>query len=283
MKIFEKPLDRSSVFVEYGELTADFPLHTHAFNELVVITSGKCDHIIDSTLYEIKAGDVFVLKGDTAHGFFNVGNVCLFNVMYLSDEPVLDYDYLKKLPGFQALFFVEPLYRKTDGFNHRLRLDAQGIRFAQRLLSLMLAESAQPEDGFNHPLHIYFTSLILFLSREYGRTLNNDSSIMQISDTLAYMERNFHEPLTVRELAGKAYMSERNFTRVFMKSYHMPPKEYIIRLRVRRAGDQLRGTDWPVTRIAFDCGFNDANYFSRCFKQITGSTPSEYRRTGCAR
>ena len=280
MITFEKALDISSVRVEYAALRYDFPVHTHAFSELVVITGGKCSHIIDNETYEIQTGDVFVLKGNTAHGFTNVRGVCMYNVIYRADEPVFYYNDLKELPGFQALFFVEPLYRKTDAFQHKLQLDARGIEFAQQLLSRMLAESERPDAGLSHAVHIYFTSLILFLSREYGNSVHRHTSIMQISDTLAYIERNFRKTLTIAELASMAYMSERNFSRLFMKNYHMPPKEYILSLRIRSACERLLHTDKSVTEIAFDSGFNDANYFSRCFKQKTGSTPSEYRRLG---
>ena len=40
----------------------------------------------------------------------------------------------------------------------------------------------------------------------------------------------------------------------------------------------LRFTDKSVENVAQECGLNDANYFSRLFKKVEGTTPGEYRR-----
>lgn len=51
--------------------------------------------------------------------------------------------------------------------------------------------------------------------------------------------------------------------------------------RVQRAHSLLLDpdrSDWTVTRIAHECGFNDPAYFSRVFKNAYGLTPSQLRR-----
>ena len=42
--------------------------------------------------------------------------------------------------------------------------------------------------------------------------------------------------------------------------------------------DMLRNTGLPVTEIALATGFSDSNYFTRQFRNITGLTPSSYRK-----
>ena len=56
------------------------------------------------------------------------------------------------------------------------------------------------------------------------------------------------------------------------------PSGYIQQRRLQRAGDILRADrDRSITSIAFDLGFNESAYFTRCFRQHFGTTPSQWR------
>ncbi|MEH3106816.1 MAG: AraC family transcriptional regulator [Sphingomonas fennica] len=55
------------------------------------------------------------------------------------------------------------------------------------------------------------------------------------------------------------------------------PGEYIRTCRLERARQRLAGEDAPITEIAFDLGFNDSSYFTRCFRQAHGIGPREWR------
>ena len=55
--------------------------------------------------------------------------------------------------------------------------------------------------------------------------------------------------------------------------------EYINGFRVDKAEKMLLKTDLTVTEIAFCCGFDDANYFSRTYKKIKGENPQSARQT----
>ena len=54
--------------------------------------------------------------------------------------------------------------------------------------------------------------------------------------------------------------------------------KYLTGLRMNRAEELLRSTDWPVKRISEECGFNDPFYFIKAFKKFAGQTPSTYRK-----
>jgi AraC-like DNA-binding protein len=65
--------------------------------------------------------------------------------------------------------------------------------------------------------------------------------------------------------------------RLFKRYLGCPPFQYINKLRLTEAADELTQTDKSVTDIALDLGFNDSNYFSRLFKKHLGLSPREYR------
>jgi AraC family transcriptional regulator len=49
-------------------------------------------------------------------------------------------------------------------------------------------------------------------------------------------------------------------------------------MRIEKSLSLLPDKNLSLTEIAFDCGFADQSHFLRCFKQITGNTPSAYRK-----
>ena len=55
--------------------------------------------------------------------------------------------------------------------------------------------------------------------------------------------------------------------------------EYIRAYRIRHAQTLLRQTDRSITQIALDTGFSDYNHFSKVFKQYTGISAREYKKT----
>ena len=55
-------------------------------------------------------------------------------------------------------------------------------------------------------------------------------------------------------------------------------REYIINLRIQNACRLLLETNKSITDIAFECGFNDSNYFGDSFRKIKGISPRKYRK-----
>jgi transcriptional regulator GlxA family with amidase domain len=49
--------------------------------------------------------------------------------------------------------------------------------------------------------------------------------------------------------------------------------------RIKHACQLLRQTTKTVAEVAYSCGFSDPKYFSRCFKQSIGMSPTDYKNT----
>ena len=52
--------------------------------------------------------------------------------------------------------------------------------------------------------------------------------------------------------------------------------EFIRTYRLKKAAILIRGSNFNISEIAYQVGFNDALYFSKCFKKQFGTTPSLY-------
>lgn len=101
---------------------------------------------------------------------------------------------------------------------------------------------------------------------------------MSFVEIQEYIEGNYNNTITVNELAQYANMSVRNFSRVFQKAYGLSPSAYVIRLRINHAFELLQDPWLSISEVAWACGFQDSNYFTRQFKAVSGCSPREYRK-----
>lgn len=84
---------------------------------------------------------------------------------------------------------------------------------------------------------------------------------------------------SIPELARRAAMSPRHFTRVFTDEVGEAPGAYVERVRTEAARRQLEETDDTVTVIAARCGFGSAETLRRNFVRRFGVSPDQYRKT----
>ena len=93
------------------------------------------------------------------------------------------------------------------------------------------------------------------------------------------IDRDYAQPLDVEALAAGVHMSAGHLSRQFKLVYGEPPYSYLMTRRIERAMALLRDHDRSVTNIAVAVGYDSLGTFSRTFREITGSSPSEYRET----
>jgi transcriptional regulator GlxA family with amidase domain len=84
---------------------------------------------------------------------------------------------------------------------------------------------------------------------------------------------------SVSDLARRAAMSPRHFTRVFTDEVGEAPGTYVERVRTEAARRQLEETDDTVTVIAGRCGFGTAETMRRNFVRRMGISPDQYRKS----
>jgi AraC family transcriptional regulator len=90
------------------------------------------------------------------------------------------------------------------------------------------------------------------------------------------------EALDLPSLAREAALSPLHFHRVFRGMVGETPLELHRRLRLERAAFELTTGDAPVTRIAFDAGYETHEAFTRAFRLAFACSPSELRKAAQA-
>ena len=85
--------------------------------------------------------------------------------------------------------------------------------------------------------------------------------------------------LTQEQLAEHFYVSEEHLIRLFKKSYHITPHQYILQSKIRIAMLMLRTTKDSVEEISYRLNFSDPHHFSAQFKKLVGIRPLPYRQS----
>ena len=94
-----------------------------------------------------------------------------------------------------------------------------------------------------------------------------------------YVENHFAEPLSVPSLCAKMYISKSKLYQISMQAFGMGVSDFIRHRRIEEAKKLLSESKRSIAEIGAAVGFDDANYFTRQFKQQTGLTPKDYRKS----
>ncbi|MDX9939545.1 MAG: AraC family transcriptional regulator [Sphaerochaetaceae bacterium] len=257
-----------------------YPLHSHDFFELVVIVSGKGTHYTVANSFSLLPGNVFVITPGLEHGYRDVENLRLYNILFdikLFDEAFFD---LRNMPGYHALLRIEPNYRNDVGISTLMQLTpAQMAEIVPLLEHMQLeADAIETDIGAQTQAFAYLLHLLVILFRIYAEHPRKDNqTIMRIADALSFLESHTDRPVGTKELMELTNMSASTLNRHFRNATALSPVEFHIQRRIERACRLIRTSGLSMGEISEATGFSDANYFSRQFRKVMGMSPIQYR------
>ena len=102
-----------------------------------------------------------------------------------------------------------------------------------------------------------------------------------LGEVISWLQRHLGEPVTIRQLAARARMSERTFARRFVQETGTTPVRWLTGQRILLAQELLEETTETVDVIAERAGFGNAAALRHHFRGWRGTTPQAYRRAFC--
>lgn len=188
--------------------------------------------------------------------------------------------------GFDSVFWQEYLQPFTaDGARQYILLDGGEPWHVQALCAVEMAwkSCAMHPPGYEFEVREALSRLTLLLCRHRApaqrnsqrRALREEERLKQM---LRFIEENYASELTAAQIAQSARISESECLRCFRRTIGTPPSQYVKQLRVQKAAQLLAATGQGIAEIGALCGFQDASYFTKTFRETKGCTPSEFRR-----
>ncbi|MDD6682854.1 MAG: AraC family transcriptional regulator [Clostridiales bacterium] len=117
--------------------------------------------------------------------------------------------------------------------------------------------------------------LLADISRRASGQIDSDQT-NRLFPAVRWLEKHYHEEISVPKLAEMCRMSESGFRKKFTEEFGLSPVRYRLERRIEQAKRLLQHEALSVSEVAQGVGFNDLNYFCRIFRKITGMSPSEY-------
>jgi AraC family transcriptional regulator of arabinose operon len=242
----------------------DFCVLIYVIDGCIYVTEGDTD-------YEVNAGELLILKNGVHHFgkekiqkgtkwiflHFRISADCNASPFYPDASPLGAYDATAEsiltLPKF---------------------LDSVSARFEKELKTFI--EYAQSDDAYKK----WFINQRLFLLlSSLAVSAQGFSNNLTLSDRICRcLSDNIGVPFSSENIEKQFYLSYKYMAHLFKKEKGVTMQQYHNSVRMDEACRLLCSTLMSIGEIADKLGFSDVLYFSRCFRNYTGKSPSAYRK-----
>lgn len=257
----------NSVTVEKRDHQQPFPLHDHDFHEIVIVCSGNGLHHWNDYIYPITSGDILYITPKDIHGYESVTNLKLFNILYLRETLFLSAIIEKYLPKLNAKH-TERVWRINPSF----------IKQLSPLVDQLTIESQKNNLASVHLSEALFLQLVILLDRiKQVPNEQSPTATHQLDLLFTTLHNSIGSSFNLEMFCKQNHIAKRSISRLFKSQTGMTINEYLQKRRLCNAMSLLRNTQYSISMISSECGYDDSNYFSVVFKKETQQTPSQYR------
>ncbi len=240
--------------------------HRHDFAEICWVEAGDGHHHLNGSIQDLRAGDVFFILPDDAHGLTTGANrtMAIVNLAFLPSQ-------------------VEELRTRYFSKEERWFWGHRQAAGCERFASEQIARIGRAVDRLalssreKFPLDWFLLTLFQELGAREAAALPTE-----LPDWLRDACQRIRRPEHFREgvasfykLAGK---SPEHVARTMRALTGLTPTDYVNRARLDHAALQLRTGQVPVTQVAYDSGFENLSHFFHLFRRRFRTSPSAYRQ-----
>lgn len=221
--------------------------HSHQYHQIVVPLSGAMCIMFGTQLNSVSVGHCVIIPSATVHS-------------YSAPE--------------KSRFLIADMGSLPKNAE---KVEQPSATIGADLLAFCSYADAQLTRSTDHE-----TGLLLY--RLFWRLLEQQAFAKRIDERIMRAVRLMEEDLGISHpvdvLAETACLSVSQFKMLFKKNYGEPSNAYLTRRRMERARSLLMNTDYPVSVVAVDVGYDNASAFTRRFKTHFGQSPSAFVRKG---
>ena len=270
-----KPENNALIYQEEKALVFYDKFHQHDEIQISFIAEGTGTLVVGDTINYYKKGDVLTIGSNLPHVFKSDSSL-------KTTSKMLTLFFLKDAFGetffkLEELRELKPFFKKADyGFK---------VSSKSRILEtlyIQLAESSK----LNR--FIILLEVLKTLSKSKTQPLSSfiydkkytDSEGKRMRDVLDFTMQNYHQPISLNDIAAVSAMTKNAFCKYFKKRTNKSYFTFLNELRVENACKLLLSEEgFSIAEIAEKSGFNNISNFNRQFKSVKKSVPSEYRKT----
>ena len=255
--------------------TWTYPESAIPYNMLRYIIDGSAEFVVDGETVIVRKGQVsYIPEGCWLSCKALEDTFAFYSIRFTTSVFYEGANFLREYYNFPLVMDVgegiEPYF--SDIYKW-VRTDKKSKSFHVRG-ALDTLNSDEPDD-VKAEINGLEYNLEQIRKRVKKSTVQTDPRIQTVID---YIMLNPTEEYTSDKLSGMAEVAETTFRRLFKEATGKTATEFIRQVRLTTAARLLLVSNDPVNCIAHDVGFEDANHFTRVFRQAFGMTPGRYRK-----
>lgn len=249
-----------SIFDLDGNLVTSYPEKNSPFCELVKSKPEvlKLCHACDKKAFEhVKnAGEIYIYR-------------CHFG-LYEACVPLYTYGVLS---GF---FMMGQTLTDTEYDKNLIKRKA--IEF---LLDSDVIDEAIDHISFHSQEQIIAFAGVVNIVAEYITLTNRlESKSKNLAEEVhKYLVNNYNQNITIDWLCKYFYVSKSTLINTFKSKYGITVHQFLLEYRLKKSMELLKDKNKTIQDIAIECGFNDANYFSKAFKKKYLLSPTDKKNS----
>jgi AraC-like DNA-binding protein len=250
--------------------------HAHDYHQLLYFTSGEGLQSADGWQIPLRAGDLLFVPIHTEHR-------SVFPPGKRSECFVLDFHgdlFTPALPGDkEALEVID----KMAWFRGKVPLSAAGAARLRPIFDELLVEFQRKEPAYRAGLKMMLMRILIVVARDEefrqrGMPICPPPSHAQmIREVIHYLGAAYMKTVTVESVLEFCPLSRSHFHAVFKQTTGKTFVAYLTAIRLKKAKEELAGSNTPVADIATMVGFGTSSYFGQLFRSATGLSPGRYR------
>jgi AraC family transcriptional regulator, transcriptional activator of pobA len=260
------------VFDKNRDFKVTYP-HRHDFYEILFITRGHGNHIIDFHDYKIKPNTIFFLSPGQIHELELSEDIKGYIFLFTSEFYLLnkqDKNHLLELPFFYSISSENPpLYLEKSG-DYDLLLD---------LFRQACDENNKNLDDSPELISSILDIILIICKRLYPRQTEEKKKKghLLVKKFKQLIEEKYKENIPVKEYAALLSVTASHLSETVKSITGKTSTDLINNKMILEIKRMLMHSDLGISEIAFQLNFSDQSYFSKYFKNITGMTPNEFR------
>lgn len=256
--------------------------HTHQGLQFLFIHEGRGRIIIEGRIYEARPGMLFIFQPFQLHRIIMNNNQAGGSYLrtYFAFEPGVYEEQLKPLGPLYAFFRYlwkgELPVQAVDGLTESdpiVRLfEYLHIQLGKADESSRLAETAVFLISLLHQLR--FRAPFPGKLPEGGR---HERELHHVENIMQWVDEHYRAAFQLEELAGALHLSPSYVSRMFRSCTGTSITEYMTAVRIHKASNLLRASEYSVERVGEEVGYGNTSYFCQLFKRHTGYSPYQFR------
>lgn len=293
---FWKDWDRIvDIFIEKTDAIPEY-INDDSTYKIITLGKGAVQMESNNVTYDIKAPALILLSQNDKVRFHIAGEIEAGLLFFKPTAVREEFTYERIAAGeFRDLVgrTIQQDYLLIRQFEPETKLNERIIPLSlnslKRMTDLLYAAAREllgQRDGF-WPCRSrsYLMEILYFINYTYSEmdpqtAFNIESSEDAVySKVIEYLNEHIDEKITLAMLTKEFNMNRNKLNDLFMQKTSMTCLDYLLILRIDLAKIMLTKTELPIGEISARVGYPDTNYFAKIFKNCTGMTPSQYRKS----